>query len=118
MGILIFVLFFCFINKCVKEDHKTPKTVNKSRPNVKKAKTWLCKQTPLGVKGAEHFDWVKHDQIYSAILEEWPSMRHNVFLDGDGSCERSYFIGGGSRFASSQLIKGRGWHHERLLNYI
>ena len=70
-------------------------------PNVKNVKSWLCKQTPLGMKGAESFDWVNHDQIYNAILEEWPSMRHNTILDGDGLCERSYFIEGGLGFSSS-----------------
>ena len=58
--------------------------VNKSMPNVKKAKSWLYKQAPLGVKGVECFDWVNHDQIYNIVLEEWPSMRHNTVLDGDG----------------------------------
>ena len=87
-------------------------------PNVKKAKFWLCKQAPLGVKGAGFFDWVNHDQIYNTVLVERPSMRHNAVLDGDASCERSYFIEGGLRFASSQLIKGRGWQHERVVDDI
>ena len=87
-------------------------------PNVKKAISWLCTKAPLGVKGAEHFDWVNHDQIYSIVLEEWPSMRHSAALDGDGSCERSYFIEGGLGFASSQLIKGRGWKHGRGVDVI
>ena len=82
-------------------------------PNVKKAKSWLCKQAPLGVKGAGYFYWVNLDQIYSIVLEEWPSMRYDAILDGDGSCERRYFIEGGLGFASSQLIKGRGWKHEK-----
>ena len=43
MGIFIFVLFFYFMNKCVKEDHKTPKTINKSVPHVNKAKFGLFK---------------------------------------------------------------------------
>lgn len=68
--------------------------------NVKKVKSWLCKKAPLGVKGAGSFDWVNHDQIYSDVLEEWPSMRHNAVLDGDGLCERSYFIEGGLVFTS------------------
>ena len=45
-------------------------------------------------------------------------MRHNTILDGDGSCERSYFIEGGLGFASSQLIKGRGWKHEKVVDDI
>ena len=86
--------------------------------NVKNAKYWLCKQAPLGVKGAGYFDWVNHDQIYNVVLEEWTSMRHNTFLDGDGLCERSYFIEGGLGFASYQLIKGRGWHYEIVVDVI
>ena len=70
-------------------------------PNVKKAKSWLLKQESLGVKGAGYFDWVNLDQIYSVVMEEWPSMRHNTFLDGDALCERSYLIGSGLGFASS-----------------
>ena len=70
-------------------------------PNVKKAKSWQCKQAPLGVKGAGYFDWVNHDQVYNVVLEEWPSMRHNTVLDGDVLCERSYFIEGGLGFISS-----------------
>ena len=68
---------------------------------MKKAKYWLCKQAPLGVKGAGYFDWVNLDQIYSIVLEEWPLMRHNAVLDGDGLCERSDFIEGGLGFTSS-----------------
>ena len=68
---------------------------------MKKAKYWLCKQAPLGVKGARYFDWVNLDQIYNTVLEEWPSMRHNVVLDGDGLCERSDFNEGGLGFTSS-----------------
>ena len=85
-------------------------------PNVKKAKSWLCKQVPLGVKGAGYFDWVNLDQIYSIVLEEWPSMRHIVVLDGAALCERSVFNEGGLGFASSQLIKGRGWKHEKVVD--
>ena len=70
-------------------------------PNVKKAKSWLCKQAPLGVKGVGNFDWVNLDQIYNAVMEEWPSMRHNEVLDRDAWCERSYLIEGGLGFASS-----------------
>ena len=84
--------------------------------NVKKAISRLRKKAPLGVKGAENFDWVNHDQIYNDVFEEWPSMRHNAILDGGGSCERSYFIEGGLRFASSFLIKGRGWHHYMVVD--
>ena len=83
--------------------------------DVKKAIYSLCKKAPLGVKGAEHFDWVNHDQIYNVVLEEWPLMRHNTVLDGDGPCERSCFIEGGLGFASSQLIKGKGWKHEEVV---
>ena len=43
-------------------------------------------------------------------------MRHNAVLDGDGSCEMSYFVEVGSGFASSQLIKGRGWQHEKVVD--
>ena len=68
---------------------------------MKKAKSWLCKQAPLCVKGVGYFDWVKLDQIYNVVLEEWPSMWHNVVLDGDGLCEREYFIEGGLGFRSS-----------------
>ena len=69
--------------------------------NVKKAKSWLFKQAPLGVKGAGYFDWVNLDQIYNAVMEEWPSMRHSAVLDGDALCERSDFIEGGLGFTSS-----------------
>ena len=72
---------------------------------MKKAISWLNKKAPLGVKGAKHFDWVNHDQIYSAILEEWPSMRHNTVLDGGGSCERSYLIQGGLGFFKLSTYK-------------
>ena len=68
---------------------------------MKKAKSWLCKQAPLGVKGAGYFDWVNLDQIYNVVLEEWPSMRHIAVLDGDGLCERIDFIEGGLGFTSS-----------------
>ena len=61
-------------------------------PHVNKAKYGLTKCAPLGVKGAECFDWVNHDQINSVVLEEWPSMRRSAVLVGDGSCEKSYFI--------------------------
>ena len=61
-------------------------------PNVKKAISWLSKKEPLSVKGAKYFGWVNHDQIYNVVLEEWPSMRHDAVLYGDGSCERSYSI--------------------------
>ena len=50
-------------------------------------------------------------------MEEWPSMRHNTFLDGDALCERGDFIGGGSGFANSCLIKGRGWQHQKVDDY-
>ena len=70
-------------------------------PNVKKDISWLCKQAPLGVKGARYFDWVNHDQIYNVFLEEWPSMRPNAVLDGDGLCERIYFIEASLGFTSS-----------------
>ena len=53
------------------------------------------------MKGVGYFDWVNLDQIYSAVLEEWRSMRHIVVLDGDGLCERSDFIEGGLGFTSS-----------------
>ena len=45
-------------------------------------------------------------------------MRNNAILDGDGSCEGRYFIEGGLGFASSQLIKGRGWKHEKVVDGI
>ena len=61
----------------------------------------MINQEPLGVKGARHFDWVNLDQIYSVVLEEWPSMRHNTVLDGDALCERHDLIGSGLGFASS-----------------
>ena len=83
---------------------------------MKKAKSWLCKQAPLGVKGVGYFDWVKLDQIYSAVMEEWPLMRHNAILVGAALCERSVFNEGGLGFASSQLIKGRGWKHEDFVD--
>ena len=83
--------------------------MNKSMPHVNKAKFGLSKQAPLGVKGAIYLDWVNLDQIYNVILEQWPLMRHNIVLDGDGWCERSDFIEGGLGFAGSKLIKGRGW---------
>ena len=86
--------------------------------DVKKAIYSLCKKAPLGVKGAEHFDWVNHDQIYNVVLEEWPSMRHNVVLDGAALCESSVSIEGGLGFASSQIIKGRGWKHEKVVDDI
>ena len=70
-------------------------------PNVKKAKSWLCKQAPLGVKGAESFDWVNHDQIYSTVLEEWSSMRDSTVLYGDALCKCSDFFGWGLGFANS-----------------
>ena len=72
---------------------------------MKKVISWLSKKAPLGVKGDEHFDWVNHDQIYNVFLEEWPSMRHNTVLDGDGSCERSYFIEGGLGFCKISTYK-------------
>ena len=53
------------------------------------------------MKGAGYFDWVNHEQIYNVVLEEWPSMRQNAVLDGDGLCERSYFIEGGLGFTRS-----------------
>ena len=53
------------------------------------------------MKGAGNFDWVNLDQIYSAVMEEWPSMRHNAVLDGDALCEREVIIGCGLGFASS-----------------
>ena len=84
-------------------------------PKVKKDRSWLCKKAPLGVKGARYFDWVNLDQIYNVVLEKWPSMRHNGVLDGDGLCERSYLIESGLGFSSSQLIKGRGWKHQKVV---
>ena len=68
---------------------------------MKKAKSWLCKQAPLGVKGAGYFDWVNLDQIYNTVMEGWPSKRHNRILDGYGLCERSDLIGSGLGFESS-----------------
>ena len=65
------------------------------------------------MKGAESFDWVNHGQINNTVWEEWPSMRHITVLVGGGSRERSYLIEGGLGFASFQLIKGRGWQHEK-----
>ena len=53
------------------------------------------------MKGVGHFDWVNLDQIYSAVMEEWPSMWHDIVLDGDALCERSDLIGSGLGFASS-----------------
>ena len=85
---------------------------------MKKANSWLQNQAPLGVKGPESFDWVNHDQINNVVLEEWPSMMHNTVLDGDGSCERSHFNEGGLGFASSQIRKGRGWQHEKVVDVI
>ena len=67
MGISNFVSFFYFMNKNVKEYHKTPKTTNKSMPHVNKAKSGLTKRAPLGVIGAECFDWVGHDQINNVV---------------------------------------------------
>ena len=61
-------------------------------PHVNKGKSELTKWAPLGVKGAECFDWVNHDQINNVVLEEWPSLRHNTILVGGGLCEKSYFI--------------------------
>ena len=58
-------------------------------------------QGPLGVKGDGDFDWINLDQIYSAFLEKWPSMRHDTVLDGDALCERSDLTGSGLGFASS-----------------
>ena len=55
---------------------------------MRKAKSWLCKQAPLSVKGAKHLDWVNLDQSYSVVLEECSSMRHNIILEGDLLCER------------------------------
>ena len=43
MGIFIFVSFLFFMNKNVNEDHKTPKTTNKSMAHVNKAKSGLFK---------------------------------------------------------------------------
>ena len=48
-------------------------------------------------------------------MEEWPSMRHNAILDGDALCERSDLIGSSLGFASSCLIKGSGWKHEKVV---
>ena len=49
-------------------------------------------------------------------MEEWPSMRHNTILDGVFWCERSVFNEGGLGFASSQIIKGRGWQHDHFFD--
>ena len=70
------------------------------------------------MKGVETFDWVNHDQINNDVLEEWPSMMNNIVLEGGGSCERSHFNDGGLGFSSSQLIKGRGWNHELVVDGI
>ena len=43
-------------------------------------------------------------------------MRHNAVLDGAALCEMSVFNEGGLGFASSQLIKGRGWQHEKVVD--
>ena len=45
-------------------------------------------------------------------------MIHNAVLEGGGSCERSHFNEGGLGFASSQIIKGRGWQHEKVVDDI
>jgi len=38
-------------------------------------------------------------------------MRHNTVLVGGALCERGIIIGCGLGFASSSLIKERGWKH-------
>ena len=43
-------------------------------------------------------------------------MRHNAVLDGDALSKRSDFIRGGLGFASSCLIKGRGWKHQKVVD--
>ena len=42
-------------------------------------------------------------------------MRHSTVLDRAAWCERSVFNEGGLGFASSQIIKGRGWQHEKVV---
>ena len=51
-------------------------------------------------------------------MEEWPSMRNNAVLDGDAMCERSDLIGSGLGFASSCLIKARGWKHYKVVDVL
>ena len=43
-------------------------------------------------------------------------MRHVTVLYGDDLCEISDLIESGLGFASSLLIKGRGWQHERVVD--
>ena len=83
---------------------------------MNKVESSIYKQAPLSVKRARYFDWVNLDQIYIVVMEEWPSMRHGVVLYGYSWCQRSYVNEGGLWFASSQLIKGRGWKHEKVVD--
>ena len=75
---------------------------------MKKAKSWLCKQAPLSVKGAKHLNWVNLDQSYNVVLEECSLMRHNTVLVGDLLCERGDFIEGGLGFCKLSSYKRKG----------
>ena len=77
-------------------------------PNMKNAKSWLCKKAPLSVKGAKHLDWVNLDQFYNVVLEEFSSMRHDIVLVGDILCERGDFIKGGLGFCKLSTYKRKG----------
>ena len=73
-------------------------------PIVKETKLGSLIEAPLVWKGIDHVDWANLDQIYNAVMEEWPSMRDNVVLDGDDLCECSDIFGWGLGFASSYSI--------------
>ena len=57
-------------------------------------------------KGLEHLEWVNFDQINNVVMEEWPSMKDNAFLDGDALHGSSVINEWGLGFGSSHLIKG------------
>ena len=66
------------------------------------------KSSTLRCEGDGHFDWVNLDQIYSVVMEEWPSMRDSTVLDGGALCERRNLIGSGLGFCKLLSYKRKG----------